>query len=159
MFQTSDGVPVAVYSLHLKSNVIPRDSKDREKGSTLNRLQRELGAQQLIEHLKDIEKQPGLSPKAAIVGGDFNTDPTQKRFADEATIKTFVDAGFTNPLSALPIAKRTTIPKKGQYPDTTFDYLLFLKATPTGEPVIKATQVSDHRPLTFTVNVPDKGGK
>jgi endonuclease/exonuclease/phosphatase family metal-dependent hydrolase len=151
LFEPKEGPAVAVYSLHLKSNAMGRDVPDRAKQETLNRLQRELGAQQLIEHLREIEALPDLAPKAAIVGGDFNTDPTQKRFAEERTLPLFAEAGFRFPILDLPIAQRTTIPGKGRYPDTTFDYLLFRGLKEKGKPMIVPTEISDHRPVTYVV--------
>lgn len=96
----------------------------------------------------------GVAPDAVIVGGDLNTDPTQNRFMSERTHAIMADAAFQNPLLALPIEKRATIPAKGHYPDTTFDYLLFRGVEPHGEPVIRANGVSDHRPVTYRVTVP-----
>lgn len=154
VFETASGKPVAFYAVHMKSNAMGRDVKDREKQATLNRLQRELAAQELVEHFRDIGKVPELAPASVIVGGDFNTDPTQKRFGDETTLATLVNTGFANPLSSLPVEKRTTIPGKGRYPDTTFDYLLFWKATPVGDPIIRPTKVSEHRPVTWVVELP-----
>lgn len=153
-FPLSDGRVVGVYSLHLKSNAMGRNVEDRAKQETLNRLQRELAAAQLIEHTEEVSRLPDMKMAAVIVGGDFNTDPTQSRFADEQTLPIFTKAGFTSPLLTLPLAKRTTIPSKGRYPDTTFDYLLFRGTKPVGDPVIVPTGVSDHRPVTFTVELP-----
>ncbi len=154
VFATPSGAKVGVYSVHLKSNAMGRDVKDRDKQTILNRLQRELAAEQIVEHMKEVFAIPDIAPAAVVVGGDFNTDPTQERFATERTIPTLTEAGFLNPLSPLPLAKRTTIPRSGRYPDTTFDYLLFKSVKVHGEPSIVSTTVSDHRPVTFTVTVP-----
>jgi endonuclease/exonuclease/phosphatase family metal-dependent hydrolase len=153
LFETKDGKRVGVYSLHLKSNAIGREVKDREKQETLNRLQRELAAQQLVEHMNEVAGLPDLATKAVIVGGDFNTDPTQKRFAEERTFAITKEAGLTSPLSGLPIEQRTTIPGKGRYPDTTFDWILVRNLNTRGKPQIRATTLSDHRPVTCLVEI------
>ncbi len=154
LFASPSGAPVAVYSLHLKSNSISRNTKDRERAATLNVLQRELAALQLVEHLGDISKDPQLTPAAAIVGGDFNTDPFQKRFAKERTIPALEALGFTNPITRLPKEDRATLPGSGQYPPASFDHVLLLKAEAVADPVVTKNDVSDHRPVTVTVRVP-----
>lgn len=153
-FPLPDGRVVGVYSLHLKSNAISRNAKEPQKQEALNRVQRELAATQLLEHAAEVQRLPDFKLAAMIVGGDFNTDPRQERFANEKTLPFFTAAGFTSSLLTLPLEKRTTIPGKGRYPDTTFDYLLFWKANPVGDPKIVPTEVSDHRPVTFMIELP-----
>lgn len=154
LFSAPSGAPVAVYSLHLKSNNISRASRDREKAATLNVLQRELAVLQLVEHLAEIARNPELMPAAAIVGGDFNTDPFQKRFAKERTLPVLESIGFTNPIARLPKADRATLPGSGQYPPAVFDHILLLKADAAADPVVTRTEVSDHRPVTVVVRLP-----
>lgn len=154
LFETKNGTRVGVYSLHLKSNAMGRDVKDRAKQETLNRLQRELAADQLVEHMQEVEQTRDIATKAFIVGGDFNTDPTQSRFAEERTLLSLKKAGFESPMFDLPIRKRTTIPGKGRYPDTTFDWLLFKGVKPSGGVTIVSTSVSDHRPVTVSIQIP-----
>lgn len=153
LFETKDGKRVAVYSLHLKSNAMGRDVQDRAKQTTLNRLQRELSAEQLVQHLNEIQALPELKTNAAIVGGDFNTDSNQERFADEATIKTLRTAGFTSPLDGLPLDQRTTLPGKGRYPDATFDWIFLRDLKSVTKPAVTPTEVSDHRPVTVTIEL------
>lgn len=154
LFSAPSGAPVAVYSLHLKSNNISRGSRDREKAATLNVLQRELAVLQLVEHLAEIARDPQLMPAAAIVGGDFNTDPFQKRFAKERTLPALESIGFTNPIIRLPKADRATLPGSGQYPPAVFDHILLLKAEAVADPLVTRTEVSDHRPVTVVVRLP-----
>jgi len=153
LFETKDGKRVATYSLHLKSNAMGRDVQDRAKQETLNRLQRELATQQLVEHFREIQNTPELKTNAAIVGGDFNTDPGQKRFADEGTIPNLRAAGFASPLEGLPLEERTTIPSKGRFPDTTFDWIFLRELKAIGKPTVTVSDVSDHRPVTVTVEL------
>ncbi len=154
LFDTPSGAPVAVYSLHLKSNVVSRNAPDLERAASLNVLQRELAILQLTEHLSDISKDPQLAPAAAIVGGDFNTDPFQNRFAKERTIPALLSIGFTNPITRLPEGQRATLPGSGRFPPAVFDHVLLLQAEATADPVVTKTEVSDHRPVTVTVRVP-----
>lgn len=154
LFPTPSGAGVAVYSVHLKSNSIRPDHPERQKAEALNRVQRELAAAQLVEHLDAIAQQPELAPAGAIVGGDFNTDPHQPRFQNERTIPGLEALGFRSPLRQLPLAERTTIPVKGPYDAATFDYIFLFKAAARGAPVIVPSEVADHRPVTVTVEVP-----
>lgn len=153
LFETAERKRVGVYSLHLKSNAMGRDVKDRAKQETLNRLQRELAADQLVEHMTEIEATRDLATRAFIVGGDFNTDSTQERFAQERTLTSLKKAGFSSPMFDVPIEKRTTIPAKGRYPDTTFDWLFFRGVVPRKDFSVTPTKVSDHRPVTFIVEI------
>ncbi len=154
LFPSPSGALVAVYSLHLKSNVVSRNATDRERAATLNVLQRELAILQLVEHLSDITKDAQTAPAAAIVGGDFNTDPFQNRFAKERTIPALLAVGFTNPITRLPEGQRATLPGSGRYPPAVFDHILLLKAEAAADPVVTKTDASDHRPVTVTVRVP-----
>lgn len=154
LFPTPSGAGVAVYSVHLKSNSIRPDHPERQKAELLNRVQRELAVMQLAEHLGAIAQQPDLAPASAIVGGDFNTDPHQPRFQAERTITGLEALGFRSPLRGLPVSQRTTIPWKGNFDDTTFDYIFLFRAAPRGAPVIVPSAVADHRPVTVTVEVP-----
>lgn len=154
LFDAGGGKRIAVYSLHLKSNGMSRDTPDRVKQATLNRMMRELAAQQVVRHLVRIGSVPELAPAGAIVGGDFNTDPKDKRFAGETTHSFFLQHGFANPLSDLPLFKRITLPADNRYPDVTFDYLLFKNTRTVGDPQIVVSEASDHRPVTYTVEVP-----
>lgn len=153
-FPQPDGPPVAVYSLHLKSNSIRPGHPEPKKAEMLNRVQRELAALQLVEHLSAVAKEPDLAPVSAIIGGDFNTDPHQPRFREERTITALEALGFASPLRHLPLGDRTTLPAEGRYEAATFDYLFLFKAEAAGKPVIVPTEISDHRPVTVTVRLP-----
>jgi endonuclease/exonuclease/phosphatase family metal-dependent hydrolase len=66
-----------VYSVHLKSN--------RGEAPT-NTAKREEAARQLLAHLAEMERAYSSSAKViTIITGDFNTDPTNARFASEGT--------------------------------------------------------------------------
>lgn len=156
-FKTKSGKVVAFYSLHLKANTLSRSAKTEEekaKSSASNRLQRELAAIQTIEHIRDISAIAETRPAAVVVGGDFNTDPLDTKFADEGTLKSFVSAGFDAPALKLPLAKRATLPAKGKYTAVTFDHLLLRGVKTKRTPFVTVNTVSDHRPVTVTVEVP-----
>lgn len=148
-----DGRRVAVYAVHLKSNVPSFSIKDKAVAAQLNILQRELSALQLVQHIQDVSKTLGPFDEI-VIGGDFNTNPDQPAFVSESTFETLAAAGFSNPLLDLPLAERITHPGKGRYPDATFDYLLIKGGGAVGRPSLHDTSVSDHRPLTLTVPPP-----
>jgi endonuclease/exonuclease/phosphatase family metal-dependent hydrolase len=58
------------------------------------------------------------------VAGDFNTDPGQRQFEGERTLKMFEKAGFTSALASLPRAETITWPAADGFPDATFDHVL-----------------------------------
>lgn len=156
-FKTKSGNVVAFYSLHLKANTLSRSAKTEEekaKSAASNRLQRELAAVQTIEHLRDISRIAETRPAAVVVGGDFNTDPTDTKFAGESTLKSFLSAGFEAPALKLPLAKRATLPAKGKYTAVTFDHLLLRGVKTKSAPFVTPNTVSDHRPVTVTIGVP-----
>lgn len=92
--------------------------------------------------------------RGVIIGGDFNTNPDQELFVSKKTLRTLVDAGFSNPLAALPKEKRVTHPGTGRYPDATFDYLFSKGIKPAGPAEILPTTVSDHFPVTMEFQRP-----
>lgn len=155
--KTKSGKTVAIYSLHLKSNVLSRSAKtdeERAKSAISNRLQRELAASQTIEHLRDISGIAETRPMAVVVGGDFNTDPMDAKFTDESTLKAFLSAGFEAPALKLPLAQRATLPAKGKYTAVTFDHLLLRGVKTKSTPFVTLNTVSDHRPVTIVIEVP-----
>ena len=70
-----------VYSVHFKSN---------RGGVTTNIAKREEAARQLLAHAAVMERVYSGSGKAVtVIAGDFNTDPTDARFASEQTFAMF----------------------------------------------------------------------
>ena len=66
-----------IYSVHFKSN---------RGEATSNIAKREESARQLLTHVAEMESAySGSSNVVTVIGGDFNTDPTDARFASEQT--------------------------------------------------------------------------
>jgi len=143
-----DGKDIAVYGVHLKSNLIM--GGDRFKTGQINILKRELAAEQVLAHSKELPKVLGQDFEAVIVAGDFNTNKDQMDFASEKTLQTFEENGFTSGYENLQLSERVTHPRKGGYPDTTFDYI-FVKGSKEEplRPSILKSGVSDHLPVTL----------
>jgi endonuclease/exonuclease/phosphatase family metal-dependent hydrolase/DNA-directed RNA polymerase subunit RPC12/RpoP len=140
------GADVGVYSLHLKSNrPSGRGRASRSEGDD-NIRQREVATEQLVEHLGVIRSK-APSVRVVVVGGDLNTNPDDPRFAEEKTIPTLLNAGFTNAMELLSKSARVTLPSKGKFPATTFDYL-FVRGATARPPVVTRSNVSDHFPVT-----------
>ena len=141
VLDTADG-PVAFFDVHLKSNYIPED-QDVERQTVLNRLKREIAARQLLARIDELA--PGVP---AVVAGDFNTALEDERFAEEGTIRIFLDAGFRDAFEGIPEADRPTLPANDFYPPATFDHILVRGLpSPLARSVGADIRTSDHRPL------------
>jgi len=128
------------YSLHLKSNLV---FSGGEKAVQMNIRKREVSAEQLLFHQRDLGRTyPSLNKW--IVAGDFNTNRDQELFVSEATLGTFEKAGFSDPLARRPLSERVTHPGSGKYPDATFDYVLAKGLRAVATPEIIKSSVSDH---------------
>ena len=147
-----DGRDIAVYGVHLKSNLIM--GGDKFKTAQLNILKRELAAEQVLAHSKQLPKLLGQDFETVIVAGDFNTNRDQTDFASERTLQIFAENGFTYGFENIPLQQRVTHPSKGRYPDATFDYIFVkgngLKLT---KPSIYKSVTSDHLPVTVGMKV------
>ena len=133
---------VAFFDVHLKSNYIPED-QDVERQTVLNRLKREIAARQLLARIDELA--PGMP---AVVAGDFNTALEDERFAEERTIRIFLDAGFRDAFEGIPEADRPTLPANDFYPPATFDHILVRGLpSPLARSVGADIRTSDHRPL------------
>ncbi len=140
---------VGFYSVHLKSN-LTRSNPERE--NQLNILKRELAAEQVMRHAKEIGTLLTNDFEAVVVGGDFNTNLDQDSFVSEKTLRLLNDEKFFSGFEHLPLTSRITHPGKGRYPDATFDYV-FVKGIATDTPQIISSAVSDHYPVTVILNV------
>lgn len=136
------GRSVEFYSLHLKSN------RGGTPGSNI--AQREAAIQQLIEHASEMEK---IFEGPFVVGGDFNTSRDQPHLEGERTLELLEKAGFSDPSAQLPLGDRVTLPGKGKYRDTTFDYLLFRGFKQPGKFQVPKAKVSDHRPVLIELDL------
>jgi endonuclease/exonuclease/phosphatase family metal-dependent hydrolase len=133
------GKRVAVYCLHLKSNL--GDAVD-------NISKREDSMEQLIEHTQSKEDRL-LKADAIIIGGDFNTDHPDMPAAQSPSERTFgylYKSGFQWGFEGIEHAQRITCPAKGRYPAACFDHIWTKGLGDPKAKVLKATG-SDHLPV------------
>jgi|TARA_B110000196_G_C20599802_1_gene410257 hypothetical protein len=80
-----------VDSVHLKSN---------SGGIEETTPKQEESARQLIAHCNGLKGRLEKEGKAfyAAIGGDFNSDPTSEKWAEDDTLRMMQDAGFNGPL-------------------------------------------------------------
>ena len=89
-----------------------------------NIAKREEAARQLLAHVAEMESAYSGSGKiVTIIAGDFNTDPTDARFASEETFA-LLKRKFVWAWENVPLSDRVTNPAKGRYPDACFDGFL-----------------------------------
>jgi endonuclease/exonuclease/phosphatase family metal-dependent hydrolase len=131
-----------VYSVRFKSN----------RGEvTTNIAKREEAARQLLAHVAEMENAySGSANVVTIIAGDFNTDPSDARFAAERTFAILKEK-FVWPWENLPLSERVTNPAKGRYPDACFDGFLVRGAAKLACEPILIQGVSDHFPVVLTV--------
>lgn len=145
----TDAGPVAFFDVHLKSNYIP-EGQDVERQTVLNRLKRELAAEQLVAHAARMaaEGVGGRRLAGIVLAGDFNTAAEDPRFDGETTLAQIAAAGFRDAFEGIPESERPTLPANDFYPAATFDHLYYggLKP-PAGRGVLRRTSVSDHCPV------------
>ena len=142
---TTPAGPVAVYSIHLKSNYVAED-QDEYKAAKLNRLKRELASKQ-IRAVADgwMKKNSGRNPRV-IIAGDFNTSRGEDRWKDETTLTGFDDDGYTSCFSGMKPFATATVPKSEYNSAVTFDYIMHKGFSGQETTRIHAKQwVSDHR--------------
>jgi endonuclease/exonuclease/phosphatase family metal-dependent hydrolase len=137
-----------VYSVHFKSNrgELPDDIAKREEA-----------ARQLLAHAAEMERLYSKGTKVVtVIAGDFNTDPTDPRFAAETTFSLLREK-FAWAWENIPLAERVTLPGKGGYPDASFDAFLLRGARVLSCRVVPVQEVSDHFPSVLTLAI-DEGG-
>lgn len=133
---------LAAYSVHLKSN---------SGGIEETNPKRMESARQLVEHALSLKKhyEEGGKRFTAVIGGDFNSDPTDDKWHNDKTLNILTKSGFE--WTGLNVAQEDRISwlSNGRYPDAVFDHILVLSADE-----LKATSsithktsrdVSDHR--------------
>jgi endonuclease/exonuclease/phosphatase family metal-dependent hydrolase len=111
-------------------------------------LKRELAAEQIVEHTKQLGVKWTNGIAAIVIAGDFNTSRDQTAFVSEGTLTTLQSAGFTSGFEAQNLEARITCPGNGKYPDATFDYIFATGARILEVPKVMKTPVSDHYPVT-----------
>jgi endonuclease/exonuclease/phosphatase family metal-dependent hydrolase len=140
---TVNGRKLAVYGLHLKSNIgnPPENISKREDGIS-----------QLISHINSDEKRI-VKANATVIGGDFNTDdpdsPYQK-FKGERTFDLLKKAGFKWAFDGVNHQFRVTCPSSGRYPSASFDHI-WTKGL--GKPIAfpQYSNASDHFPVVIDI--------
>ena len=90
----------------------------------------------------------GSAKIVTIIAGDFNTDPTDARFATEETFALLREK-FAWSWEKIPLSERVTNPAKGRYPDACF----VRGATKLSCKPIPIQRVSDHFPIVLTVAI------
>jgi hypothetical protein len=94
-----------IYSVHFKSN---------RGDATGNIGKREEAGRQLLTHGAEMESAYSGSAKiVTIIAGDFNTDPTDARFASEETFALLREK-FVWSWENVPLSERVTNPAKGR---------------------------------------------
>jgi endonuclease/exonuclease/phosphatase family metal-dependent hydrolase len=136
---------IAVYSVHLKSNLITHG--DREAETAKNIQKREVAITQLVTHVREVIGTTIPSIKGIVIGGDFNTNHDQAMFAAERTLDSLADAGYQNGFEGLALSQRVTHPGTHGFPDATFDFI-FAKGLTALQPTITRTNASDHWSVT-----------
>lgn len=141
--------PVAFFDVHLKSNYVP-EGQDEKRQAVLNRLKRQLAAEQILAHIARVrEEGVGGRPLAGVVlAGDFNTAAEDPRFEKEKTIRKVFEAGLRSAFEGLPESGRPTLPANDWYPAATFDHLFYAGlGKPLSRRVLPRSSVSDHCPI------------
>ena len=114
--------PIACFSLHLKSNL---NASGTEIEHQKNIYKREAAAGQVLAVVKRMqERLPGKNLRV-LVGGDFNTNDDDLSYVSEATLRSFFGAHFRSCFRDLRKEQRVTRPSTGNFPDATFDYILY----------------------------------
>ena len=138
---TDDSV-LAVYSVHLKSN---------SGGIEETTPKREESARQLIAHCNGLKERFEKEGKTfcAVIGGDFNSDPTSEKWAEDDTLRIIQDAGFKWAGQGVDRKELISWLTDGRYPDAVFDHIMVM--APEGYEVSQSfthktdRSVSDHR--------------
>lgn len=140
---------IACFSIHLKSNL----NKDGSiYGEQLNIFKRESSARQLLNKIKEIKEKYNDKKIYVLIAGDFNTNIDNPQFISENTLRSLYAAHYRSCFRDLKLEDRITCPGKGEYPDATFDYILY-KDFPT-DPETKiydGSAISDHNIVTIKI--------
>ena len=148
-YRVAPGEVLLVYGTHLKSNVL-----DEPGGAPANVARREEGSRQVLAHAQAAAARWAHTDRLRllVIGGDMNTSLDDPVFAEERTLRAWLDAGFRWGWEGTPLPRRLTLPAKGRYPATCFDHVFYrtddgrtaLTAAAVGDSPINA---SDHRPV------------
>lgn len=139
------GRRLAVYALHLKSNL---------GDSPANTSKREDAVSQLLGHINSKEQRV-LPAAATIIAGDFNTDDPDSPAAispGERSFQMLRKAGFAWGFEGIAHGDRITCPAKGKYPAASFDHFW---TRGLGKPLasVSSTEGSDHLPVVLEISL------
>lgn len=142
---TINGKKLAVYGLHLKSNL----------GRPLeNTSKREDAIEQLIAHINSGEDRVAKAD-AIVIGGDFNTDDPDSpagQYKGERTFGKLRKAGFSWSFEGIDHDRRITCPGKGKYPDACFDYF-WTRGLRSPLSTVMTAEGSDHLPVVIDIAI------
>jgi endonuclease/exonuclease/phosphatase family metal-dependent hydrolase len=138
----TDESVLAVYSVHLKSN---------SGGIEETTPKREESARQLIAHCNGLKERFEKEGKEffTVIGGDFNSDPTSEKWAEDDTLRLMQDAGFRWAGQGVERKELISWLTDGRYPDAVFDHMMVM--APEGHEISQSSthktdrSVSDHR--------------
>ena len=153
------GGKVAVFTLHLKSNFIPKEAEDPERINTLNRLKRELASEQVRARINALRTRTDDPITRVILAGDFNVSRWDDRWAGETTLTSLLDDGFSCVLSTLPPDERHTMDETRTYPATTFDHIFHTGYHTVAARSLPRAWVSDHRMVIARLQRYHDGGQ
>ncbi len=139
------GKRLAVYTLHLKSNL---------GDPPTNTSKREDAMGQLLSHI-DSKEERVLPAAATIIGGDFNTDDPDSPAAlspGEQSFQLLRKAGFAWGFEGIAHEDRITCPSKGRYPPASFDHIW---TRGLGKPLssVSTAEGSDHLPVVLEISL------
>ena len=141
---------ILIYAVHLKSN---------RGGILTNMPKREEAVRRLVADERAYRAKlagQGIRQIFTIVGGDFNTDPTDNQFVGENSVRIFADADFQWTFSGIPAEERVTWVSNGKYPDACFDGF-FIRPNTNGRvsrPLVhlQSNRASDHRAVSLAID-------
>jgi endonuclease/exonuclease/phosphatase family metal-dependent hydrolase len=118
-----------------------------------NIAKREEAARQLLSHVSEMERiYSGRARIVTVIAGDFNTDPTNTRFASERTFELLRER-FVWAWEKVALAERVTNPANGHFPDACFDGFLVRGARNFSCKAVTIQSVSDHFPVVLTITI------
>jgi endonuclease/exonuclease/phosphatase (EEP) superfamily protein YafD len=121
---------------------------------------REESIHQLLSHMKamaEVYKQ--LGTLSWIVGGDFNTSPDDKRFAEEKTTRELFSNGLSWSWKEVPVAQRHTVAPDERYPAACFDHIFYRGLTLRRAWMANTSpRASDHRAVEATFDLKPVAG-
>jgi hypothetical protein len=91
--------------------------------------------------------------KVLPTAGDFNTDPTDPRFAAEQSCALLLSEKFAWAWDNVTLSERVTLLAKGRNPDASFDGLFIRGNQNFACKPIRITEVSDHFPAVLVIAI------